>query len=324
TGTMPENGISLYARYTVNEYTATFIKDGTTVGTVDADYGTTFNVPSTVDTTKAGYTFNGWFTAETGGVEWNFTSDTMPVDGITLYTRYTADDQTLHFDITGGLSHTQPEDIIVPTDGIVDISGVANPERDGYRFIGWVDADGNFVTDTFTMPAGGLTVYAVWEDLVETGVWQFEADDVVMTLAEFEEAVDSDSIVDEILSRSNARAWNSETGEDLTPLTVSISEAVETMSVGEYAVNLVYTKKTDEDFRTRVESPVFTKEITLTITDNPSTITPGDTTKPNAGNNTNVDTSDSTDITKTMTLLFISLSIIVLGFTKKKKQNNEG
>ncbi|MFV0395472.1 MAG: adhesive domain-containing protein, partial [Coprobacillaceae bacterium] len=97
TTTMIDEDVTLYARYTINEYTATFIKDGTTVGTVDVDYGTIFSVPSTIDTDKEGHTFDGWYTAQTGGSEWDFTTGTMPENGISLYARYTVNEYTATF-----------------------------------------------------------------------------------------------------------------------------------------------------------------------------------------------------------------------------------
>jgi uncharacterized repeat protein (TIGR02543 family)/LPXTG-motif cell wall-anchored protein len=53
----------------------------------EAIVGTTLAVPT--NATRDGYTFDGWYTAETGGTAWNFTTDTV-VGDMTLFARYAA------------------------------------------------------------------------------------------------------------------------------------------------------------------------------------------------------------------------------------------
>ncbi|MGN0804114.1 MAG: Ig-like domain-containing protein [Candidatus Coproplasma sp.] len=61
--------VSYYARYTAtkNKYTYTFYVDGTATKTATVDYGTTIEAPDNPE--KSGYTFDGWFTEESGGTQ---------------------------------------------------------------------------------------------------------------------------------------------------------------------------------------------------------------------------------------------------------------
>lgn len=69
-GTVSDSAIlSYYARYTATtrKYTYTFYVDGTATKTATVDYGTTIEAPDNPE--KSGYTFDGWFTEESGGTQ---------------------------------------------------------------------------------------------------------------------------------------------------------------------------------------------------------------------------------------------------------------
>ncbi|MBC6130373.1 internalin, partial [Listeria booriae] len=51
--------------------------------------------------TKEGYTFTGWYDAKTGGNKWDFASDTMPANDITLYAQFSINNYTATFNIDG-------------------------------------------------------------------------------------------------------------------------------------------------------------------------------------------------------------------------------
>jgi len=61
--------------------------DGTTIDPVETVVGTTATAQAAA--TKTDHTFDGWYTAATGGTTWNFTTDTVTGD-MTLFARYTA------------------------------------------------------------------------------------------------------------------------------------------------------------------------------------------------------------------------------------------
>lgn len=83
---MPAKNITLYAQYSANSYTATFDVDGKTT-TQAVDYQGLLKEPKTP--TKAGYTFKGWYDEKTDGKKWDFATDKMPANDITLYAQFT-------------------------------------------------------------------------------------------------------------------------------------------------------------------------------------------------------------------------------------------
>jgi uncharacterized repeat protein (TIGR02543 family)/LPXTG-motif cell wall-anchored protein len=65
-----------------------YVTDGApAIDPAEAIVGTTLAVPT--NATRDGYTFDGWYTAETGGTAWNFTTDEVAGD-LTLFARYAA------------------------------------------------------------------------------------------------------------------------------------------------------------------------------------------------------------------------------------------
>ncbi|MBC1665527.1 LPXTG cell wall anchor domain-containing protein [Listeria welshimeri] len=83
--TMPANDITLYAQFSINNYTATFNIDGKET-TESVAYQNLVTEPTAP--VKEGYTFTGWYDAKTGGNKWDFASDIMPANNITLYARF--------------------------------------------------------------------------------------------------------------------------------------------------------------------------------------------------------------------------------------------
>ncbi|EKB1221352.1 InlB B-repeat-containing protein [Listeria monocytogenes] len=105
---------------------------------------------------KEGYTFTGWYDAKTGGNKWDFGTDKMPANDVTLYAQFSINQYTVTFDVDGKTSNVMVnyQDLLMEP---------AKPTKDGYTFIGWYDAKtgGNkwrFSSDK--MPANNLTLYA--------------------------------------------------------------------------------------------------------------------------------------------------------------------
>jgi uncharacterized repeat protein (TIGR02543 family) len=86
-GTMPSNGITLYAKWSPIVYTITFDTDGgTTIDPIELGYE--LDIPDVTAPTKVGYTFAGWYSDET--LTTAYTITTMPLNGITLYAKWDA------------------------------------------------------------------------------------------------------------------------------------------------------------------------------------------------------------------------------------------
>ncbi|WP_270998962.1 InlB B-repeat-containing protein, partial [Listeria seeligeri] len=85
TNTMPANDITLYAQFSINSYNARLDIDGKTT-TQSVVYQEHLAEPTAP--TKEGYTFTGWYDEKTGGNKWDFSTNTMPANDITLYAQF--------------------------------------------------------------------------------------------------------------------------------------------------------------------------------------------------------------------------------------------
>ncbi|EQC2228426.1 TPA: InlB B-repeat-containing protein [Listeria monocytogenes] len=84
--TMPAHDVTLYGYFTIESYTATLISDERTA-TQPVVYQKKINEPT--KPVKDGYTFIGWYDAETGGNKWDFATNKMPANDLALYARFT-------------------------------------------------------------------------------------------------------------------------------------------------------------------------------------------------------------------------------------------
>ncbi|MDY0063990.1 MAG: leucine-rich repeat protein [Bacilli bacterium] len=83
--TMPSESITLYAKWTINQYSIAFVSNGgTDVDTITQDYSTAVSTPSAP--TKEGYSFSGWY--EDSELSNPYTFTTMPSESITLYAKW--------------------------------------------------------------------------------------------------------------------------------------------------------------------------------------------------------------------------------------------
>ncbi len=79
--------ITLYAKWTINQYTVTFNSEGgSSVPSQTVPYGGKVTKPA--DPTKTGYTFAGWYKDEAYTTQWDFDNDVVTQD-ITLYAKWT-------------------------------------------------------------------------------------------------------------------------------------------------------------------------------------------------------------------------------------------
>ena len=169
---MPAKGMTLVAQWEANSYTVTFDKnEGTgTMAEQNFKYDTAKNL-SANKFTRAGYSFQGWSTKNTGTVMYaegaSVSNLTDEKDGtVTLYAIWKADSQAIQFDVNGGDVASKPANIDADTDSTVDLKDVKAPTRTGYTFKHWYkqgDADKKNVGTSVKMPANGMTLVAEWE-----------------------------------------------------------------------------------------------------------------------------------------------------------------
>jgi uncharacterized repeat protein (TIGR02543 family) len=98
---MPLNGATLIAQWTANSYTVSFNAEGGTPSpsNITVTYASTYGTLPTV--TQNGYTFNGWFTAATGGSQVTSSTNVTITAAQTLYAQWTIINYTLTVNITG-------------------------------------------------------------------------------------------------------------------------------------------------------------------------------------------------------------------------------
>ena len=139
--TMPGENITLTASWSPKQYTIVFdTQGGSAIDSKTQDYASAIVKPA--DPTRTGHTFMHWSPA---------IPETMPLDGITVYAVWYANQYTITFDTAGGSaidSKTQDYGSL--------IVAPADPTKEGYDFAGWTPAIPE------TMPLDGITVTAVW------------------------------------------------------------------------------------------------------------------------------------------------------------------
>jgi uncharacterized repeat protein (TIGR02543 family) len=83
--TMPASNLTLYAKWTINQYTITFeTNGGSSIANITGNYGDSIIKPD--DPTREGYTFAGWYSDEALINAYSFT--TMPSQATTLYAKW--------------------------------------------------------------------------------------------------------------------------------------------------------------------------------------------------------------------------------------------
>ena len=135
------------------------------------DGDATTNVCGAIDAlptppTRTGHTFNGWFTAASGGSEITAGAAHGQDADFTLYAQWQINTVTLAYDPQGGTG--QPDAHVGDAGSAVTVSSIV-PTRAGYTFAGWntqIDGSGSpcIAGDEYTLPMeGSATLFAQWQ-----------------------------------------------------------------------------------------------------------------------------------------------------------------
>lgn len=144
-----ESDTTLFAKWTINQYTLT-LKDGATVlFTTTQNYGTA--IPAQDDPVKTGYTFTGW--SET-------IPTIMPAENKIILASFQANQYLLSFDANDG--NCDVEAITITYNHAYGLLPTAT--RSGYNFDGWfVGSPAEQIsTETVCRTTENITVYAHW------------------------------------------------------------------------------------------------------------------------------------------------------------------
>lgn len=154
--TMPDNNLTLYAKWVVNQYTISFnTEGGTDKLEMVINFGENVNIANNSE--KTGHTFAGWFIDENKVNAFNLSK--MPAYDITLYAKWNINQYDLSFNTNGGsiISSTKVtynETITLPNE----------PTRIGHTFEGWFNDNTLLTPYNYTnMPAQNITIYAKWK-----------------------------------------------------------------------------------------------------------------------------------------------------------------
>ena len=156
---MGTKDVTVYAQWTANAYTLTLDPNGGSVSesskVVKADeaYGT---LPTP---TRTGYTFNGWYTAKSGGTKVS-SSTKMGNANATIYAQWTVNSYTVSFNANGGSVSESSRTVNYGA----AYGTLPTPTRDYYTFNGWYTAasGGTKVSNTTAMGSSNVTLYAHW------------------------------------------------------------------------------------------------------------------------------------------------------------------
>jgi uncharacterized repeat protein (TIGR02543 family) len=154
--TMPAYHFTLYAKWTINQYTITFdTNGGSSLDPIHGDYASAITLGTT---TKTGYTFIGWYSDEALTI--SFTQLTMPSQNMTLYSKWSINQYTISFHSNGGSAVSS-----ITADYGATVEAPVIPTLTEGVFLGWYSdfaLTTPFVFPT-TMPAYSQTLYAKWQ-----------------------------------------------------------------------------------------------------------------------------------------------------------------
>lgn len=161
-----DDDLTVYAIWTVNEYTISFVSNGgTAVADITEDFGTDVSAPTAP--TKAGYTFAAWYTEEALTNVYTFT--TMPAADTELFAKWTVNTYTVSYDANDGTGTVANG---TATYGVTftlsDGTGLTEPSGFGDIYKWNTEADGTgtdyALEHEFTAYniVGNLTLYAIY------------------------------------------------------------------------------------------------------------------------------------------------------------------
>ena len=170
--------IDFYTVYGAKTYTVTFNGNGGNVSeedkTAQVVYGSAYGALPMA--TRTGYTFLGWFTAQTGGEQVTESTVLKTASDHTLYAQWAANTYTVIFIGNGASGSMNPLEV---TYGTPESFPEKSFELAGYSFAGWntqPDGGGKRFVDKYNTGAGDLTsenndiviLYAQWTDITFT------------------------------------------------------------------------------------------------------------------------------------------------------------
>lgn len=148
---MPAQNLTLYAKWTINQYTITFHTNGGNPITNETyDYGAVLVLPTPI---RNGFSFAGWFT-NVGLTQ--VAPINMPAQDINFYAKWNINQYSITFETNGGNT------IEIQTYFYGDTLNLPTPTKLSHTFLGWF-TDFELTQESPTnMPPRDITLYAKW------------------------------------------------------------------------------------------------------------------------------------------------------------------
>jgi uncharacterized repeat protein (TIGR02543 family) len=166
------DNFTLYAKWNANTLNVTFDTNSGTAVTATTTR-TDIQLSATVTTTRAGYTFAGWFgNPELTGSQVSFPHTHGKTANFTLYAKWTPNTLNVRFEINDG---TGDFVAATTTTGSEVAAPATNPSHPGFEFMGWSATEGGSAL-TFPYLHGrttDFTLHAVWKAGNYTVVYQY-------------------------------------------------------------------------------------------------------------------------------------------------------
>ena len=167
--TMGASNTTIYAHWSgPNSYTLTYNANGGNVSpsSKTVSYGSTYGDMPTP--TRTGYTFDGWFTAASGGTQITSSTKVTTTSAQTLYAHWTANTYTVAFNANGGSGTMSSQTF---TCGVSQNLSKNAFTKANSVFAGWSTSSGSSTVrysdmesvKDLTSSGGTITLYAVWE-----------------------------------------------------------------------------------------------------------------------------------------------------------------
>jgi len=163
--------ITLFARWTVNQYTVSFdVAGGSTVSNQTINHGGKASQP-TPTPTKVGHTFEGWYTSNAYTTLYDF--DSAITANTTVYAKWNpvTVTHTVNFDVAGGSAVSNQ----TVANGGKASQPTPAPTKAGHTFEGWYTSNAyTTLSDFDSAITANTTVYAKWNPVTVTHTVNFD------------------------------------------------------------------------------------------------------------------------------------------------------
>lgn len=160
---MPDNNVSIYAKWQINQYTINIYNnhkgDNSLYTTLTKNYGESVTELFTTHPDFEGYEFQGWFKDKVGNVHFNTQNATMPAGNLDIYFFYLPISYSLNFYV--GTTNYKSSSMYFQDTITLPIS----PTKTGFNFDYWcTDEALNEKLNFTTMPSHNVSLYAKFKE----------------------------------------------------------------------------------------------------------------------------------------------------------------